>query len=52
VGPGSTRTSGFRFFTNAFTSRTTFSAFMFGTRRTEALSSARGGTMVFTPGPV
>ncbi len=25
---------------------------MFGTRRTEAFSSARGGTIVFTPGPV
>jgi len=41
----------FFFFTNAFTSLTTFSPFMSGTRRTEALSSARGGTIVFTPGP-
>ena len=50
--PASTRTSGLRFFTKAFTSFTTFSPFMFGTRRIETLSSARGGTIVLTPGPV
>ena len=44
--------SGFRFLTNARTSFTAFAPVMFGTRRMDTLSSARGGTMVLTPGPV